>query len=449
MLLRWRKPAIWAYTLAMNPRKLVKKVIPSSIFRQIEPYGHLLEAMLMQTINGFPAKDIKVIGVTGTNGKTSTSFLIHRMLHEAGYKVGLMTTVGYGVGANIKPQIQHMTTASSGLLLKRIKAMRDEGMEWLVLETTSHGLAQHRVWGIPYSIAVMTNVTHEHLDYHGTFERYRDAKRLLFTQTDSNHKGMRAGVINAEDPSAELFKSDISRALTYGLKQGDIRAEKVVLKPNEVSYIARAKEQSYDIKCRLPGSFNVANSLAAVCVGNLLGLSKTQIEAGIAALEGVEGRMMSIEEGQKFNVIIDFAHTPDSFEKLFNDLRPAVKGKLLVLFGSAGRRDEAKRAVQGSLAAKYADEVVITEEDDRDIDGVEIMNQIAAGAESEGKVRDKDLFLVHDRTEAIRFVFARAKPGDTVLLLGKGHEKTIERADGEYPWNEMQVARDALKQYAD
>ncbi len=432
----------------MNPRKLVKKLIPATLFRKIEPYGHLAEAVLMQTLNGFPAKGLKVIGVTGTNGKTSTSFLIQRMLHEAGYKVGLMTTVGYGVGADIKPQIQHMTTASSGLLLKRIKAMRAEGMEWLVLETTSHGLAQHRVWGIPYSIAVMTNVTHEHLDYHGTFERYRDAKRLLFKQTNRNRSGLRAGVINAEDPSAKLFAADISRALTYGLKEGDIRAENVSLKPNAVSYTAKFKEQSYEIKCHLPGSFNVANSLAAVCVGTLLGLSKTQIESGIAALEGVEGRMMSIVEGQKFNVIIDFAHTPDSFEKLFKDLRPAVKGKLLVLFGSAGRRDEEKRAVQGSLAGKYADEVVITEEDDRDIDGVKIMNQIATGAESEGKIRDKDLFLVHDRTEAIGFIFSRAKPGDTVLLLGKGHEKTIERADGAHPWNEMSVARKALQHYA-
>ena len=431
----------------MNPRKLVKKLIPAKLFRKIEPYGHLAEAVLMQTLNGFPAKGLKVIGVTGTNGKTSTSFLIQRMLHEAGYKVGLMTTVGYGVGADIKPQIQHMTTASSGLLLKRIKAMRAEGMEWLVLETTSHGLAQHRVWGIPYSIAVMTNVTHEHLDYHGTFERYRDAKRLLFKQTNQNRSGLRAGVINAEDPSAKLFAADISRALTYGLKEGDIRAENVSLKPNAVSYTAKFKEQSYEIKCHLPGSFNVANSLAAVCVGTLLGLSKAQIESGIAALEGVEGRMMSIVEGQKFNVIIDFAHTPDSFEKLFKDLRPAVKGKLLVLFGSAGRRDEEKRAVQGSLAGKYADEVVITEEDDRDIDGVKIMNQIATGAESEGKTRGKDLFLVHDRTEAISFIFSRSKPGDTVLLLGKGHEKTIERADGSHPWNEMSVARKALQHY--
>ncbi len=436
-----------SYTLNMSTRSIVKKLIPTALFRVVEPYGHLGESVLMQTLNAYPARGLKVIGVTGTNGKTSTCFLIQRMLHEAGYKVGLMTTVGYGVGADIKPQIQHMTTASSGLLLKRIKSMRAQGMEWLVLETTSHGLAQHRVWGIPFDIAVMTNVTHEHLDYHRTFERYRDAKRRLFKLANHNRKGLRAGVINAEDPSAKLFAADIAHPITYGIKQGDFRAEKISLKPNGVSYTAVYQDQQFQINCRLPGSFNVANSLAALCVGHLLGLSKSQIEQGIAALEGVEGRMTTIDEGQKFHVIVDFAHTPDSFEKLFTDLRPAVKGKLIALFGSAGRRDEAKRAVQGKLAGQYADEVVITEEDDRDIDGQEIMLQIASGAEDAGKVKDKNLFLVHNREEAISFAFSRANPGDTVLLLGKGHEKTIERADGAHPWNEIEVARKALKKF--
>jgi UDP-N-acetylmuramoyl-L-alanyl-D-glutamate--2,6-diaminopimelate ligase len=155
--------------------------------------------------------------------------------------------------------------------------------------------------------------------------------------------------------------------------------------------------------------------------------------------------MTRVDEGQDFDVIVDFAHTPDSFEKLFKDLKPVVKGKLIVMFGSAGRRDEAKRAVQGKLAGQYCDEVVITEEDDRDIDGIEIMNQIAGGAEEAGKVREQNLFLVHDRTEAINFAIKRASPGDTVLLLGKGHEKTIERANGENPWDEIATAHEAAR----
>lgn len=429
----------------MNPRSLIKKLIPASLFSTIEPVGHLGEAVLINAINGFPSRGLKVIGVTGTNGKTSTCYLIHRMLHEAGYKVGLMTTVGYGVGDNIQPQIAHMTTVSVPLLLKRIKDMKAQGIEWLVLETTSHALAQHRVWGVPYSIAVMTNVTHEHLDYHKTFERYRDAKRRLFKLANANKDGLRTGIINAEDPSAELFASDVLKPITYGVDKGDIRATNVELKPEGVFYNVSINGEDLHIRCNLPGSFNVYNSLAAACTGKVLGLSGEQIERGIAALEGVEGRMTTIDEGQEFSVIVDFAHTPDSFEKLFKDIRPVVKGKLIVMFGSAGRRDVDKRAVQGRLAGEYADEVIVTEEDDRDIDGLKIMNQIASGAESAGKVRDKDLFLVHDRPQAIEFTLKRASQGDTVLLLGKGHEKTIERADGEHPWNEINTARQVLK----
>lgn len=430
----------------MSFRSTAKKVIPSGLFPAIEPYGHLAEAMLLNTVNGFPGKDLKVIGVTGTNGKTSTSFLIHRMLYEAGYKVGLMSTVGYGVGADINPQIHHMTNVSVPELMQRLKWMKEQGVEWLVLETTSHALAQNRVWGIPFSVAVMTNVTHEHLDYHKTFERYRDAKRELFKLTNKNKKGMRTGVINAEDPSAALFAGDVQNPLQYGLEKGDVQAKNVKLSPSGSEYSATYKGVAYNIRCRLPGSFNVYNSLAAVCVGIQLGMSKEHIEQGIAALEGVEGRMTRIDEGQDFDVIVDFAHTPDSFEKLFKDLKPVVKGRLIVMFGSAGRRDEAKRAVQGELAGRFCDEVVVTEEDDRDIDGLEIMNQIAAGAEQAGKLRQKDLFLVHDRTEAIQFAINRAQAGDTVLLLGKGHEKTIERVDGEHDWDEIGIAHAAAKQ---
>lgn len=407
-------------------RSLVKKVIPTKLFTKISPYGHWGEAVLYNVVQGFPARGLKVIGVTGTNGKTTTCFLIHRMLHETGYKVGLMTTVAHGVGADIKPQVEHMTTVGVPSLLKRIKTMKGQGVEWLVLEVTSHALAQHRVWGMPFEVAVMTNISHEHLDYHGTFEKYVAAKRMLFEQTN-RHKGLRVGVVNADDAQVQTFVAAVTNPVRYGINEGDTRATKVKMTPQGVSYQATAGDDAYDITCKLPGSFNVYNSLAAVCVGRALGLSKKQIEQGIAALDGVEGRMTRIDEGQNFSVIVDYAHTPDSFEKLFKDIKPVVKGRLLVLFGSAGRRDESKRYTQGALAGKYADEVVVTEEDDRDIDGQEIMDQIAEGAEKAGKKQGKDLFLVHDRDKAIEFIFKRAKKDDTVLLLGKGHEKDILR----------------------
>ena len=409
----------------MGVRGVVKKFIPTKAFKKIEQLGHLGEAVLLNAINGFPIKGIKVIGVTGTNGKTTTSFIIHRMLHEAGYKVGLMTTVAYGVGDKIKPQTAHMTSVSVPQLMKRIKEMKAQGMEWLVLETTSHALAQHRVWGVPYSVAVMTNLTHEHLDYHGTFAKYRDAKRMMFQMCAANDKGLRTGIINADDENAKYFVADSVNHVTYGTKDGDLRARSVRLTPAGSRYIVWIDEDEYHVHCRLPGTFNVYNSLAAVGVGRALGLSVQQIQDGIEALDGVEGRMMHVDEGQDFDVIVDYAHTPDSFEKLFKDIKPVVEGKLIVLFGSAGRRDEAKRATQGQLAGKYADEVIITEEDDRDMDGQQIMQDILKGAESSGKVLNKNVFMVHDREEAIMTAVNRAKKGDTVLLLGKGHEKDI------------------------
>jgi UDP-N-acetylmuramoyl-L-alanyl-D-glutamate--2,6-diaminopimelate ligase len=432
----------------VNPRKIVKKFIPKSLFRKIEPASHLTEAFLINRLKGGnPARKMKVIGVTGTNGKTTTCFLIHRMLHEAGYKVGLMTTVGYGAGNDIKPQIEHMTTLPPAKLIDRLKELEGQGMEWLVMETTSHALAQHRDYGTPYSVAVLTNITHEHLDYHGTFERYVQAKLRLFKRANRNKKGLRTGVVNADDPSAAKFTSAIKNPLTYGVKKGDLRAKNIELSSSGVRYQAVIDDDKYEISCAIPGSFNVYNSLAAVGVGRVLGLSVNQIEQGIAALKAVEGRMTTIDEGQPYSVIVDFAHTPDSFEKLFKDFRPVVKGKLIVMFGSAGgRRDRLKRPIQGELAGKYCDEVILTEEDDRDTPGMEILDQIAAGAEKAGKVRDKDLFLVLDRTEAIKFTLGRAKSkNDLVLLLGKGHEKSIERADGEHPWNEAQTASKILK----
>lgn len=430
----------------MNFRSIVKAVIPKALFRRVEPLGHLAEAIVFNCLNGFPARNLKVIGVTGTNGKTTTSFLVQRMLHEAGYKTGLMTTVAWGVGEDIRPQVHHMTNVPVPELMQRLRSMRQQGVEWLVLETTSQALAQYRIWGVPYSVAVLTNITHEHLDYHGSFENYRDAKKRLFSLANRNKRGLRTGVVNADDPAADVFCQAIAKPLTYGVAAGDIRAESVKLSSSGVQYRAVVQSDSYDIRCNLPGSFNVANSLAAVGVGRAVGLSKEQIERGIAALDGVEGRMTRIDEGQEFSVIVDFAHTPDSFEKLFKDLRPVVKGRLIVMFGSAGRRDEAKRPLQGALAGKYADEVIVTEEDDRDADGQLIMEQIAEGAQKAGKERDFNLFLVHNRTEAIAFALSQAvDKNDTVLLLGKGHEKTIERAGGEQPWDEIATAHAELR----
>ncbi len=426
-----------------NIRTVVKKLIPTTLFKKIEPTGHLFESILMSARYGFPGRKLRIIGVTGTNGKTTTSFMIHRMLHEAGVKVALLTTVATGIGDSIQTQDEHITTARSGVLQRRLKEFADAGVEWVVVETSSHSLAQHRVWGVPYEIAVLTNITEDHLDYHGTFENYREAKRQLFVI--ANKHGLRAGVVNADDPSAEIFEQSIQHATSYGIKSGQVQAKNVKLAADHSQYRVTIDNERYSMRVNIPGEFNVSNSLAALSVGRILGLSVSEIEWGVAALTHVEGRMNVIDTGQPFKVIVDFASTPDAFENFFKSVKPLVKGKLIAVFGSAGRRDEKKRSVQGEIAAQYADLVILTEEDDRDVDGETILSEIAEGVRRTGKVEGKDFYKILNREEAIGFAMAQAEPNDVVVLLGKGHEKTIERADGEHPWNEAEVARAALE----
>ena len=401
----------------------------------VVPY-HIGKALFWGSCYKFPAKKMTVIGVTGTNGKTTTCFMIWQMLKSAGKKVGVMTTVGWGVN-EVHEQVEHMTTVDSMLLNERIKVIADAGADYLVLELTSHALAQHRDLGVPIDIAVLTNVTHEHLDYHRTFERYRDAKRKLF-------KKARYGVVNADDPSAKFFETDIKEYTTYGIKGGKLKAEKIKLKPDGVEY--DIPSEKLKIKTRLAGRFNVSNSLACVAVGKRLGLTDDEIAKGIFELTEVEGRMVKIDEGQSFMAIMDYAHTPDAFEKLLPDMKEATKGRLIVMFGSAGgRRDPSKRKPMGEIAGKYADVVVLTEEDDRDTPGDVILEMIADGAREKGKKDGVDLFKVLDRPSAILECCKMAKRGDTVLFLGKGNEKTIERAHGTDPYYEMDEIKKALK----
>lgn len=427
-------------------RELVKKLIPTKLFHKVEPYGHWAEAILANIVYGFPARKLKVIGVTGTDGKTTTSTLITAMLRDSGFKVGMMTTISLDLGDGPIPNPTRLTTVTSFSLQRGLKKLAKAKVDWVVLETTSHALAQHRVWGVPYSVVAMTNITHEHLDYHGTFEAYRDAKKSLFELCNANKNGLQIGIANVDDPSGELFAKAIKHPIRYGVKKGEVRAvqTKTTAKGSVIKAHTPKGELSLDVK--LPGSFNVYNALAAAAVGQAVGLSNQQVEKGIASLEAVEGRMTTVDEGQKFSVIVDYAHTPVSFEKIFSEIRPVTKGRMIVVFGSAGRRDEAKRPLQGEVAGRLCDVVVVTEEDDRDQDGEQIMNQIAEGAERAGKARNTNLFLIHDRARAIAKALEMAKPDDTVLLLGKGHEKSILTNFGKKDWDEVGVARKALQQ---
>lgn len=400
------------------------------------PY-HKLKAMMMAHKYRFPGKRMRVIGVTGTNGKTSTCFMIWKMLNEAGHKTGLMTTVAWGVD-KLEEQIEHMTTVDTETLNQRMQKIAETGAEFLVLEITSHALAQNRIFGVPIEIAVMTNVTHEHLDYHKTFENYRDAKRKLF-------KVAKYGVINEDDGSWSYFANDVDEYITYGINSGILKAEKIELGAGGVKYEVSEAEEKLKIRTQIPGKFTVYNSLAATAVGLKLGLTKKQIEDGIFALKSVEGRMNRVDEGQNFEVIVDYAHTPDAFLKVFESVVPGKRARIISLFGGAGRRDESTRAERGEIGAKNSDIVIVTEDDSRDEDRMAIAEEFARGAEEAGKIREKDLFIILDREEAIKKAISLAKKDDIVLVLGKGHEKTILRAEGAVPFEDLKVVRKVLK----
>ena len=395
------------------------------------PY-HWLKALVAAMRYKFPGKKLHVIGVTGTNGKTTTCFMIWKMLNDAGHKAGLMTTVAWGTD-KLEPELNHMTTVDPMTLNKRISKIVQSGAEYLVLEVTSHAMAQHRTLGVPFEVAVFTNLTHEHLDYHKTMRRYAAAKAKLF-------KKAKFGIINADDEYAETFKKASLKYITYGIKNGEMRAENLKMGVSGVKYSCG----DIKVETKIPGEFNVYNSLAAVAVGKRLGLSNEQIERGVEDLEAVEGRMNVVDEGQDFTVIVDYAHAPDALIKVFDSIN-GFKGRIISVHGGAGRRDPSTRAIRGGMLGKCSDIVIITEDDSRDEDPEKIAAAFVEGAQKAGKVLDKDLFVELDRAKAIEMALKMAKKGDLVLLLGKGHEKTILRADGPHDFEDVKVARKILK----
>jgi UDP-N-acetylmuramoyl-L-alanyl-D-glutamate--2,6-diaminopimelate ligase len=426
----------------MNIRKIVKKFIPSGLFAKIEPLGHLVESVVFNVVNGFPARKFKVIGITGTNGKTTTAFLVHRMLHEAGYKVGLMTTVGYGVGDNIKTPPDHYTNVPTPLMMKRLKYLHAEGAEWLVMEATSMALAQNRLWGVPFYMAAMTNISQDHLDYHKTMANYIAAKARLFHFANHNRNGLRTGIVNADDPTADQFTAAIKNSITYGITKGQLKAKDIKLNPDGIAYKAVIATAEYDIKSRLPGKFNVYNSLAAVSIGRALGLRKQQIEKGIATLDGVQGRMTLIKAGQKFNVLVDFAHSPDALENVLKASKELTKGKVILVFGATGDRDKSKRPIMGQTAAKNADQIFLTDDETYTEDPQRIIEAVYKGIETAGG--QAKTTIIGDRLKAIKAAFAAAKPGDTVLLTGIGHQISRNMGGQEQPWNELEIAKKLL-----
>lgn len=413
----------------------MKKLLEKLPFynQAVLPY-HWVQAVVSGIKYHHPGKQLRIIGVTGTNGKTTTCFMIWNMLRKAGYKTGIMTTVAYGID-KLQPELGHMTMVDAITLNKRIRKIADDGAEFLVLEVTSHGLAEFRTLGIPFEIAVFTNLTHDHLDYHKTITNYRNAKAKLF-------KKAKFSILNADDPATKYYKTITDNYITYGIKHGTKRATNIKLDVSGVKY----SYGDINIETKIPGEFNVYNSLAAALVGEKLGLTPAQIANGIKSLNTVEGRMNIIDEGQPFTVIVDYAHAPDALEKVYASL-PKVKGRIISVHGGAGRRDPTTRPIRGEILAKHSDIVIITEDDSRDEDPNLIAEGFIQGATKCGKVLGRDLFKELDRGKAIELAIHMAKPGDVVLILGKGHEKSILRADGPHDFEDIKVATKILKSH--
>ncbi len=391
---------------------------------------------------GHPSRELTTIGLTGTDGKTTTASQLSWILRDAGLQTGLIGTLGMQMGDGTEVSLGHQTTPESHLVHGFLRQMVEVGTKAVVLEATSHGLHMHRLDGIEFDIAGVTNITHEHLEYHKTIENYRAAKGILIQRVA--HAGG-VVVLNADDEGAMSLSSLATGASvrTYARTAiADMQANSVVASNNSLAYDLVEGGSTRRVDLPMLGEFNVYNSLCAIAVSQAAGVPLEQAAASLSTAPGVPGRMEQIEAGQDFSVVVDYAHTPASLEKILGLLRNlTTDGNVIVVSGSAGERDLAKRPLQGKVMAELADIVVITSEDPRNEDPMQILNDIAAGVEN----TDAEVHVIEDRREAIEFAFNRAQPGDVVLLAGKGHETSIIWGFEHRPWNEAAVARELLE----
>lgn len=425
-----------------------------------------------------PSSKMGIIGVTGTEGKSSTVAFVWQLLRLCGKKAGFISTVQYSVGEEAIANPEHQTTPEAPIIQRQLYEMLQNGCQFAVVESSSHGLSTktNRLGNVKFDAALWMNVTHEHLEFHGTVEQYKSDKANLFRSLDKiSHKKIvngkehiftPFGVINAEDPSAEYFanatKSKVFSFSTFG-KAGHSEIQSNCVLPAKVtqfechdlnatekgiSFFMQGKnleESKFSVNAYLPGAFNAYNVMAAIItVSEITGIPKKEVAKYTTALEPIKGRMTQVDCGQPFEVIVDYAHTPSSFETIFPPLRKRAKGKIIVVFGSGGERDTKKRPIQGRIAAIWCDTVILADEDPRGEDPVELLEMIAKGARQEGKNESNGLYIIPDRKKAILQAFHLAQPGDIVLLLGKAHENSIIYKDYVMPYDEISTAKELL-----
>ncbi|MBI2599943.1 hypothetical protein HYW43_03420 [Candidatus Daviesbacteria bacterium] len=389
-------------------KKILKQLISQEF---INKFWHLPKAILANIWYGFPTRGMKVIGITGTDGKTTTTNMIYQILKSAGKKVSMVSTINAEVAGKSYDTGFHVTSPDPLTIQKFAKAAKDHKDEYLVLEVTSHSLDQYRFWGIKFEVGVITNITHEHLDYHKTFENYLNTKLKLI-------QNVKFAIVNRE------VRGITGKLLTFGLSKGNFNQKEIKL------------------KLQIPGDYNLENALAALAVAFVLDIKKETAKKALENFTGLKGRMEEIKNNKGIKIFVDFAHTPNGLEQALKALRTQRRGKIIALIGAEGFRDEGKRAMMGDIAQRLADIVIVTAVDPRGL--IERINaQITQGAKKSGAKENKNFFVINDRKKAIEFAINNlAKKGDIVGIFGKGHELSMN-LDGkkEIPWSDVEVVR--------
>ncbi len=400
-----------------------------------------------------PSKDLVVIGITGTDGKTTTTNLVYHILKTAGFPVGMISTVNAVVGEKTLDTGFHVTTPESPDIQRYLRMMVEAGLTHVVLETTSHGLAQKRVEEVDFDLAAVTNVTHEHLDYHGNYQGYLEAKSLLFkalSREEQKHGIEKLAVLNRDDESyAYLSEHTRAKQISYSLSnEADIWADNIMYTSNELNFTCRGAGKSFPIQTSLIGRYNVHNCLAATGL-TLLGLNipVEVVQEALRTVETVPGRMEQVDMGQDFLAIVDFAHTPNAIRQALLAARELTYGKLIAVFGSAGLRDVEKRKLMPEIAVEIADLTILTAEDPRTESLDSILSDMAEGAVKGGGKEGKDFWLEPDRGTAIRKAVNQARTGDLVIVCGKGHEQSMCFGHNEYPWDDRIALQAALAEH--
>lgn len=426
----------------MNPKKVVRKVIPKQGVKLAEESYRRSRLLLTQARYRFPARDLRIIAVTGTNGKTTTALFINAVLKHAGYKTAMLTTAVYEMDGVAKPNHNHRTVPVTSELFAFFREAKQKQVDYVIMEATSQALHQHKLRGIPIEIAVMTNLTQDHLDYHGTMHNYAAAKARLFNQ----YMNPNYCVLNRDDEWFEYFKKRcVGVVSTYGTGQGStVSIQKVEPMAHGSSFVLSLEDKQTPAVIHLPGQFNVYNAAAAAAVGEWLGLNPATIAAGLASLAAAPGRMETVDAGQPFTVVVDYAHAPDALQNALQALRAGTKGKLAVVFGATGDRDKTKRPIMGQVAARYADKIFLTDDETYTEDPATIRDAVYAGIKKAKATAKTE--VIGDRKAAIRAAFAQAKKGDTVLLAGMGHQNSRTMGAVQEPWDERDVARRLLRE---